>query len=103
MSWTLNATVAGTDDVLVGDAIDKAVAALEVQYAESDYTLTDESKAQIAAGKEAAIAIVKSGAVGQGVPLSISLSGHSNPNHAPVAGYANDSIQVAIWQTEPAS
>lgn len=56
----------------------------------------------LAAAKKAAIALWKSGAVGdpngESRTYIATLSGHSNPGHAPRPGFANDSITVNVAQ-----
>jgi hypothetical protein len=47
----------------------------------------------------AAKSLVESGALGDDTrEFTVALSGHSNPGHAPVPGYANDSIYVSVAQ-----
>lgn len=60
--------------------------------------LTDEAEEQIGVAVEAAKTIIRSGAVGTGKKLSVSISGHANPNHEPLERYANDAITVSIYQ-----
>jgi hypothetical protein len=55
---------------------------------------------QVSAARAAAKVVLDSGAVGDSArrDFSVSISGHSNPNHLPAAKYANDMIQVAVYQ-----
>lgn len=55
---------------------------------------------QVAAAKDAAVALLKSQVVvnDAGQDVTISISGHSNPGHKPAAGYANDAITVSLYQ-----
>lgn len=83
-----------------GAGIDAAIDALVISY---DHL--PEADAQLAAAKEAAKAIVKSGTVGDpaSVIFQVSISGHANPNHAPASGYANDAANVSVSQTNQAA
>lgn len=43
--------------------------------------------------------IVKSGALGDpSAKYYVSMSGHANPDHEPVAGWSNDSLYISISQ-----
>lgn len=55
-----------------------------------------EAEDQIEAAITAAQAIVASGAVGPEESLYVHLAGHANPDHAPRAGYANDTVAVTV-------
>lgn len=61
---------------------------------------------QLEAAKKAAIAILRSGAVGdpkgENRDYIVTLSGHSNPGHAPRPGFANDTVTVTVSQLNPA-
>lgn len=61
---------------------------------------------QLEAAKKAAIAMLRSGCVGdpkaENRDYIASLSGHSNPGHAPRPGFANDSVTVTVTQLNPA-
>jgi len=48
--------------------------------------------------KLAAKALIESGALGTGCEFRVGLSGHANPGNAPVAGWANDFVQISITQ-----
>lgn len=70
--------------------------------------VSDQVQEQVAVAKKAALAIVKSGAVGgTDKHFNVSLSGHANPDHEPAEGWANDCITVSVAQitvaTEPAA
>jgi hypothetical protein len=61
--------------------------------------LSEESSAQASAASKAAQAIVKSGAMGDPkAKYYVSVSGHANPDHEPVAGWSNDSLTISITQ-----
>jgi hypothetical protein len=55
---------------------------------------------QLMRAKEAAKALIDSGAVGESdkYDFTVYLSGHSNPDHMPVSGWANDQITVTVSQ-----
>ena len=54
-----------------------------------------ESIAQHAQAVEMAVRLIDSGTLGEG-PFTVSLSGHANPSHADVYGWANDQISVNV-------
>lgn len=59
---------------------------------------------QLAAARNAAVAIMASGAVGgEGKDFVVSLSGHGNPGHEPTRGWANDCVTVNVSQKGAAS
>lgn len=93
MSYSFNVTTDPGDDVEV--TIEDAADA----YREQNHPNEDVSGA-LATGCGAAIAIVKSGAVGdpERYGLAVSVMGHANPNHAPAAGWGNDFVQIAVHQ-----
>lgn len=51
----------------------------------------------VEAAAVAAVSIARVGAVG-GEKVSVSLSGHANPNHEPNPPWANDTISVSVTQ-----
>lgn len=51
--------------------------------------------AQIEAAGAAVEGLIASGAVGKG-PFTANLSGHANPEHKPLTGWANDTITVSL-------
>jgi hypothetical protein len=54
---------------------------------------------QFEAAAAAAVAIVESGAVGGGEKtFSVTLSGHSNPDHEPHSGWSPDGVNVSVAQ-----
>lgn len=56
---------------------------------------------QFDAAEQAVRAIIDSGACGPDYDASryyVTLSGHSNPDHAPREGYANDCVAVTVSQ-----
>jgi hypothetical protein len=59
---------------------------------------------QFDAACTAADIVINSGSIGDSAKdFSISLSGHSNPNHEPTPGWANDCVTINIYQTAPAA
>lgn len=94
MSWS-----AGVNPTQAKDFVAAINAA---EYHDAEHMSSPESDAQLAAAKKAAVAMFKSGACG---PLDrgsyiCNMSGHSNPEHAPRQGYANDSINVGVQMVE---
>lgn len=57
----------------------------------------DESRAAIAAAREAAFNLVETGVLGVG-RFSITMNGHSNPDRKPAPGFVNDNVQINIRQ-----
>lgn len=56
-------------------------------------------KEQMDIAADAATKIIASGAVGgAGKEYSVTVSGHANPDHEPLAGWANDELTVRVWQ-----
>lgn len=55
---------------------------------------------QYVTGLNAVWDLIGSGAFGDPTSsdLRVSLSGHGNPNHEPLAGWANDGITITIYQ-----
>lgn len=59
----------------------------------------DETLAQAQEASKAVHAILKSGALGDPKgKYYVTVSGHANPDHAPVAGWANDHLTISISQ-----
>lgn len=83
MSWTAT-----------GECVDG-----EVSVSTDGQTWTSETTAQIRAASLAAQDIVKSGALGDpDATYTVSLSGHANREHEPVAGWANDFVYITVTQ-----
>lgn len=91
MSWTAY-TVAKPDD------LEKHVA--EIDPPGESFP---EREDQVAAAKKAVLALVKSGAVGDGEAFQVTLSGHANTDHKPAQGWANDVVTVSVAQTNAAA
>lgn len=93
MSWnvSLPATPAAEFDAAV-DALE-----LPVREHMTPDAYGPEAQAQFAAAKAAAKAIAASGALGRG-PFGCQLNGHANPDHAPREGWANDTMNVSVYQ-----
>lgn len=86
MSWAGITATASVDEV--GAKLDEAISA---------YNATDPGVIeQITAAASAVKTIVASGAVGNG-SVTVSISGHANPDHKPTAGWANDTISVSVY------
>lgn len=79
----------------VESALKQATTNYSDSLAANDYSLDDAAAEGIAGGIEAAKAAVATGSLGSG-PVNVTISGHANPGHVPVKGYANDFLQVTI-------
>lgn len=64
---------------------------------------TTEREEQVKAAKEAAKALLASGAVGAGEAFIVSLNGHANPEHKPAQGSGSDTVSAGISQTNAAA
>lgn len=90
MSWSFNTTCTEPN------------VEAELDYAEQDYrmqsglTFTPAVDDQIKAAAAAAVALVRSGAIGKPLKFTVGLSGHANPDHLPAEGWSNDSISVSL-------
>lgn len=94
MSWS-TAPVKPVDFEHINEVIDAAM----ITGAQHE-----EHHEQFAAAKEAAKALIASGALGDGTDgrlFIVSLNGHANPGHQPTPGWANDMITVSV-RSEPA-
>lgn len=99
MSWTFPAASGITADEF--DAkVAASLAAYEHNLEASDYQLDPAASEQITAAVAAAKALVASGAVGSGT-FNVTLSGHANPDHKPVKGWANDCVTVSVACADP--
>lgn len=58
----------------------------------------DEALEQLAAAKDAAKALFRSGVVGTEGEFAVSFGGHANPGHANVPGWGADSVYVNIYR-----
>jgi hypothetical protein len=61
---------------------------------------TVEVQHQVEAAMKAAVAIVQSGTVGNGL-VAANLNGHANPGHTPRPGYSHDGVNVNVVCAEP--
>ncbi len=87
----------------VGEHINAAIDAAQLQSGTTPGTIVHEQ--QLAAAKEAAKALIASGAVGpdDGRVFIVSLNGHGNTDHQPVPGWANDMVSVNVRSEPPDS
>lgn len=95
MSWSFSTRIeAGEDprEVLVAERVKVDPA----QYA-AQYNALDESNEAVDAAIEAATGMVLA-IRGEGAVI-VQLSGHSNPEHKPVAGWSNDQVAVSVSQS----
>lgn len=62
---------------------------------------TPEAKLSYEAARQAASAVLSTGALGGPVyNTKVSIVGHSNPGNKPVAGWANDFVTITVTQLE---
>lgn len=96
MSWGISTSAQGAVAADgVADAIEKAVDAYKATLASADTEPDPAALEQIDKAKAAALELVASGIVGTGT-FYVSLSGHANPGHKPVKGWANDCVSVNV-------
>lgn len=94
MSWTASFTT------VRGFSAEEDLAPENAAYGYGDYADWEPHvKEQFEAAVEATKAILKSGAIGSDDKVfSVTLSGHANPGHEVVEGWANDAVVVSIVQ-----
>lgn len=93
MSW--NASLGATKAADIPQAIDECVTT------PPEDGLDEHVCEQVKAAREAAKALVASGAVGDGdKAFTVTLSGHSNEGHEPADGWANDCVTVNVVQVD---
>lgn len=94
MSWSFIVKVGVGESV--GEAVSQGIDAMVATYVGGIEPEAREA-AEIA-GKIAA-EIVSGGLVGSPErAFNISCSGHTNPGHAPRAGYSNDFVSISVYQ-----
>lgn len=100
MSW---GTVSATTTLATFDQdLNKAKADYLDGLLQNDYSLDAAAIEQVDAAIAAAKSIASSGAIGApDASFAVQLSGHANPSHAPVPGWANDCVTVYITQATP--
>ena len=89
MSWNVNAASVIAKDV-IGD--------LQTRFAQQYPAPTPEVVEQFSAALDAitrAVPTVQPDPLGF---ISVSASGHANPNHVKTAGWANDSFAISLYQ-----
>lgn len=92
MSWSLSVP-ASTASEFDGNAREALTKYLETVTLDSD--AIDQAEMVIAA----AAALLASGVIGaDDKHFSVSLSGHSNPGHAPKDGWSNDCCSISVSQ-----
>lgn len=93
MSWSFAVPATPVADFETAAATAKTAYVQGLQG--SDYALDQVGSGQVDAAIAAAAAVVASGVVGTGT-VTASFTGHANPGHAPVAGYANEVVAISI-------
>lgn len=63
--------------------------------------LKHEVAEQLVAAREAAKALLASGAIGDPTHVAATLAGHANDDHQITEGYTNDHIDVSIYHVTP--
>lgn len=94
MSWSFSATVKADEDP--AEAIKAARQAADPAAATENYNARAESDEAIDAAIDAAARVVS--AIRGAWPVLVQLSGHSNPEHAPVPGWSNDTVSINVSQ-----
>ena len=93
MSW---GPVTATDVVA---NLEIALTAASDQYtnalAHNEHGFSTESARQLIAARRAAVTFAQSSTVGA-ERVTVTLSGHANPDHRPVKGYANDFVTITV-------
>lgn len=97
MSWgTISASaVAAELGTALAAAASEYIAAMET----NGYPLSDEALQQVHETVKAAGVLAATGACGPYVRAM--LSGHANPEHKPLPGWANDALGINLWSAEP--
>ena len=98
MSWSF---AAEAHTARLRDALDASFREYNARLLANDQGLSAEAKAQVDAAASAAVAIATSKALGE-AEVAVTLSGHANPSHSPLAGQANDFISVQIARVDVA-
>lgn len=86
-------------------AFGSSIARDDVGAVQPPSPLSGEPAEQLEQARQAAVAIIDSGAVGDPAShrFNVSLSGHANPGHEPQDGYSNnDAVSISIGQATPA-
>ena len=91
MSWSASVGVQRTNIKEVCDVVDMV---------KIPYEVNEESLVQLAAAKDAVKSILMDGALGKGPYFQISMGGHANPNHEPQSGWADDCVNISIYQRQ---
>jgi hypothetical protein len=93
MSWSGSGVVpAGFDKKATADLIEGIAVVGNEDHAK-------ERDAAAKAAKQAAIAILESGALGDNSSsFAVSLSGHANKNHVPEGNWSQDSISINLYR-----
>jgi hypothetical protein len=92
MSYSFSASSLNVDD------FDKSFSAAVEDYRDHAH-LAEDAKEQFATAVKAVKAIVKSGVVGSAV-VTVSITGHANPDHKPTSGWSNDSLNIQVYSVE---
>lgn len=66
---------------------------------DSDTAVAAARSQQFEMAKVLALSLMLSGAVGD-APFKVVLSGHSNPEHKPLPGWANDCVTISVTQMD---
>ncbi|HEX9411988.1 MAG TPA: hypothetical protein VF916_00660 [Ktedonobacterales bacterium] len=90
MSWTISVPAVPASEFEA--AVDRAVATGED---------SSEHAAQIEVAKEMAKRVHRSGALGHGGSVGVTLSGHANAHHEARAGFANDHLSINLYRNPP--
>lgn len=94
MSWSFSVTVAAGEDPTA--ILRAARQAADPASAAANYNARAESEEAIDAAIDSAARVVS--AIRGSLPVLVQLSGHSNPGHAPVSGWSNDTVSINVSQ-----
>lgn len=94
MSWSFSAKVNADENPI--EIIQAARQAADPASAAANYNARAESDEAIDAAVDAAARVVS--AIRGSLPVIVQLSGHSNPGHAPVSGWSNDTVSINVTQ-----
>lgn len=98
MSWGA-ISVTSVEAAEVETALNTAAETYKSGLSANDYELDPAAVEAITAAVASAKAVVDSGIVGT-TKVNVSLSGHANPGHVPVKGWANDFVQIVVSSAE---
>lgn len=95
MSWSISTVLAGENaDVLSANAIDELSGIDRTNIGNAD--CAKERDEQIEAAIRAVSQLLVEGGFNNAEEISVSMSGHANPEHSTRSGWSNESITVTL-------